>query len=62
VKAQEVRVLDVTFIGPLLMFAARRVRSPGLSAALAFVGVATILYNAENYIAGSRNMEKERGA
>ena len=58
VKAQGIRILDVVFIGPLMIWggvhAAKTHKAPG--AVLGLLGVATILYNASNYA----KVEKER--
>ena len=51
VKAQWVRLLDVFFYGPLLVWLAWRLlpASPLLAAVLLFMGATTISYNARNY-------------
>lgn len=51
-KAQPVRLADVFIIGPLMIWGgARAIRDqPIPGAALAIFGVATILYNARNYL------------
>ena len=51
-KAQEVRLVDVFVLGPLMLWFALRSRGmPEWSRfALGFAGVGTILYNARNYV------------
>ena len=54
-KSQAVRVADVLLIGPLMIWAAGQRSSPlsgELRAALAFIGLLTITYNAANYLKG----------
>jgi hypothetical protein len=50
-KSQTVRVFDVLVLGPFMVYAASRLRmGKGARAFLAFAGVATVLYNARNYL------------
>ena len=51
-KAQSIRLLDVVFIGPLLLYVARAAKAPGtlVRVLLVVVGVATIVYNWRNYL------------
>lgn len=48
-KSQAVRIADVAFIGPFMLYAATRLKGqdPSIMAAL---GLATIIYNGLNYI------------
>jgi hypothetical protein len=52
VKSQNIRLLDVVFIGPVMIFAAMRLpkKDTGLAWILAGLGVSTIAYNARNYL------------
>ena len=52
-KAQGIRLLDVWFVGPLLVYAAAQGADTGLRTALAAVGAATITYNGRNYLRGA---------
>jgi len=58
VKAQPVRVLDVFLIGPLMFWAGASLRKshPVRGYGLAALGVATVIYNARNYL----EVEKRR--
>jgi len=58
-KSQDVRLLDVFVLGPFMLYAALKpARMTGLErAALAIAGVATVLYNWQNY-----QIERERAA
>lgn len=51
VKSQRVRLLDVFFIGPLMTWGgyALAERRPVAGAALALLGLSTVIYNAHNY-------------
>ena len=50
-KSQRVRVLDVLVLGPFMVWAASQWELPRWArTGLAIGGVATILYNAENYL------------
>ena len=50
-KAQWVRLLDVFFVGPLMMYVSTRSTAPrGWNAALWWTGIATIAYNGANYL------------
>jgi hypothetical protein len=49
-KGQYVRLVDVFFLGPFMVWAGSTGRLPGwASAALVVSGLATIAYNARNY-------------
>lgn len=49
-KSQQVRMIDVLFIGPFLIYvsASNKLSNP-VRGALAVIGVMTILYNWQNY-------------
>lgn len=51
-KPQEVRLLDVLAIGPLMIYggAELRRRHPVAGTLLALSGVATVLYNGKNFL------------
>jgi hypothetical protein len=51
VKTQNIRIADVVFIGPLMIWGGLQLRDahPVRGTALALLGVSTILYNARNY-------------
>lgn len=51
VKTQQVRIADVVFIGPLMIWGGLHLREdhPIRGTVLALLGVSTILYNARNY-------------
>jgi hypothetical protein len=51
-KSQGVRIVDVLVLGPFMVWAATRPRAlPGWArAALVVGGVATIVYNLQNYV------------
>ena len=53
VKTQAVRLADVFFIGPVMIYAAGKLpeREKTLGLVLGLLGVATVLYNARNYLA-----------
>lgn len=55
-KAQTVRLIDVFFIGPVLVYtgAAHSNLPDGLKLTLVGLGLATIIYNAQNYYDVSR--------
>lgn len=48
-KTQLIRLLDVVFIGPMMVWGGLRLRGPG-GYALAALGIATVIYNGRNYI------------
>jgi hypothetical protein len=50
-KTQMVRLVDVFFIGPLLIYASTFKALPSyLRVALLLIGIATIVYNGNNYL------------
>lgn len=53
---QVIRVLDVIVVGPLMLVAARQVRSPWLQLGLTLTGWATMIYNGGRWLA----IEQER--
>ena len=59
VKTQHIRVADVLFIGPLMLWGGLRLREryPVRGTALALLGVSTVLYNAQNYMRVAQAME-----
>jgi hypothetical protein len=52
IKAQHIRVLDVLFIGPLMVWGGWRARdeAPAAGYGLTAMGLATIYYNGRNYL------------
>ena len=50
-KTQAIRVADVVFIGPIMLWGGMQLmdRYPRRGAALAGLGIATVLYNLRNY-------------
>ena len=49
VKAQIVRVMDVIFLGPMMIIASVMVKDPYVKTTLAIGGVGTMAYNSANY-------------
>ena len=49
-KSQLVRVIDVLFIGPVIIYAATQIKNNWLKIILLIIGIGTIIYNAKNYI------------
>jgi len=49
VKTQLVRILDVVFIGPFMIYAANKLKGQDKTI-LKGLGIATIIYNGINYI------------
>lgn len=52
-KTQTIRLIDVFVIGPWMIVAAKelaRNKNPALAAGLLFFGVATVIYNGQNYL------------
>jgi len=51
IKSQTIRILDAAIIGPLMMYSGIRTsyERPVPGFALAFLGAATVLYNAQNW-------------
>lgn len=58
-KTQTIRLLDVFFVGPLMVYAADKLPKEQETAAklLAVVGVATVLYNGRNFILTNRETD-----
>lgn len=48
-KGQNVRLLDVFVIGPLMIWGGLKVKEEPLGSLLALAGVGTIIFNAVNY-------------
>ena len=59
VKSQQIRLLDVFVIGPLMAYGATRMPLGPASVALGFFGATTVWYNARNYLR-VRKWEDER--
>jgi len=58
-KPQAVRLADVFFIGPFMIYAANKKNlSKADRATLVGLGIATILYNGYNYIKQKKNENK----
>lgn len=59
-KSQTIRILDAVLIGPLMMYGGIKTskKQPVAGYALAFLGAATVLYNAQNWHMYKR-LEKE---
>lgn len=56
-KSQGVRALDVLVVGPFMLLAARKL--PGqYKAAMAFLGLMTIAYNAPNFLSNVNGDKK----
>lgn len=51
---QLVRIADVAFVGPLLIYAGTLTKNPLLRAAFVATGLATIVFNGLNFIEISR--------
>ena len=49
VKAQDVRVMDVIFLGPMMIIASTMVKDPYMKVTLAVGGLGTVVYNAVNH-------------
>lgn len=60
-KAQEIRLLDVFAIGPLMIYAGHKSQdlSPLIKNSLMLTGVATILYNGHNYLKVRKEEKQE---
>lgn len=58
-KSQNIRLLDVFFIGPIMIYGAYKSNMhPALRIALAVFGVCTIYYNGKNYLINKQNNTK----
>lgn len=65
VKAQEVRLLDVFLIGPLMVWggtALHRQGHPLAGPLLTALGAATVVYNGRNYVRVRRALREQRSA
>lgn len=59
-KSQTIRLLDIFWIGPLMVYVGNKKRfSPFINSSLVVFGIATILYNGRNYIL-NREIEREQ--
>jgi len=60
-KAQSVRLLDVVFIGPLMMWGGVHLRKshPLRGNLLTLLGIATVWYNGRNYLLIEQGKESE---
>lgn len=56
-KSQNIRMLDVLFIGPLMIYGAYKAKDmhPALRITLAIFGICTIYYNLKNYTINREN-------
>jgi hypothetical protein len=54
-KTQQVRAVDVLILGPFMVWAGSRATSPTARLGLVVSGVATILYNYNNYLKSEEN-------
>lgn len=64
VKSQKVRLLDVVFIGPMMIWGGHALNDRGHhigGATLAILGLSTILYNARNFETVRLRQERRRG-
>ncbi len=53
VKTQTIRLADVFFVGPVMVYAGtklRRMREPALGSTMIVLGVLTVWYNGKNYL------------
>ncbi len=59
-KAQSIRIADVFIIGPLMTWGGLKLRAnyPEAGGLLAVLGVATAVYNANNYFIRQREIEQ----
>ena len=59
-KSQNIRLLDVLFIGPLMIYGAYKAKEmhPALRIILAIFGICTIYYNLKNYNINRENNNK----
>jgi len=55
-KSQNIRLLDVFVISPIMIYGAYKSNMhPALRATLALFGICTIYYNAKNYLINKQN-------
>ena len=60
-KGQKVRVIDVLFIAPFMIYVATQGKLTMTERYIMFgLGAATLIYNAKNYIETKRNLENEQ--
>jgi len=58
-KTQMIRLADVFFIGPVMIYGGKRLRklgNPALGITLMVLGGLTIWYNGKNYLANARQL------
>jgi hypothetical protein len=59
-KSQTIRLIDVFWIGPLMVYAGSQKKfSPLVNSSLIVFGIATILYNGKNYLL-NREIQSEQ--
>lgn len=56
-KSQTVRLVDVFFIGPFMIYIGLRDKNPVFTITSVFIGMATIVYNGFNYITYKQNKD-----
>lgn len=60
-KSQNIRLLDVFFIGPAMIYAGTFKSLPlWLRITLIGTGAATVIYNGKNFIANRKNLQKAK--
>ena len=60
-KGQKIRMLDVLFIGPVMIYASQTAKLNKFERNILLVlGIATIIYNGKNYYETKRNLENEQ--
>lgn len=60
-KPQTIRLLDVFAIGPAMVFIGAKAKNvhPAIRGFVAFSGVATIIYNGQNYLEQKRRSQQQ---
>ena len=60
-KSQYVRIIDVLFIGPVMIYAGTNKSLPGwVRVSLIGFGAATVIYNAKNFLENRKNLQKPK--
>ena len=60
-KSQNIRLLDVFLIGPVMIYGAYKSNMhPALRATLAIFGICTIYYNGKNYLINKNNNQQPK--